>query len=207
MKSPWQRILAISSFVMVSLALAIASTMLISPFVYRLSINGFHLQDISGIASEALMENYLVVLKFLFNPWVSSLKMPYFSSSPGGQQHFLEVKLLIYGIFLIGIFAGIYVIWTLYHCRNKRGNKTMQPHFMVAILLPLFILFMIFIAFDQVFYLFHEVFFRNDLWLFDPLTDPVITVLPQGFFMILFVIAILFYEGYILLFRRLMKVA
>lgn len=36
--------------------------------------------------------------------------------------------------------------------------------------------------FNAVFTLFHEIFFDNDLWLFDPATDYMIRMLPEGFF-------------------------
>ena len=36
--------------------------------------------------------------------------------------------------------------------------------------------------FNKVFILFHEIFFTNDLWLFDPRTDYMIRMLPEGFF-------------------------
>ena len=36
---------------------------------------------------------------------------------------------------------------------------------------------------DRAFVLFHQVVFRNDLWIFDPAEDPVITILPDTFFL------------------------
>ena len=36
--------------------------------------------------------------------------------------------------------------------------------------------------FNAVFTLFHEIFFDNDLWIFDPATDYMIRMLPEGFF-------------------------
>ncbi len=36
--------------------------------------------------------------------------------------------------------------------------------------------------FHKVFFLFHEIFFDNDLWLLDPKTDLMIRMLPEGFF-------------------------
>ncbi len=36
--------------------------------------------------------------------------------------------------------------------------------------------------FNKVFVIFHEIFFSNDLWLFDPATDYMIRMLPEGFF-------------------------
>lgn len=36
--------------------------------------------------------------------------------------------------------------------------------------------------FDRAFTVFHEIFFTNDLWIFDPATDYMIRMLPEGFF-------------------------
>lgn len=36
--------------------------------------------------------------------------------------------------------------------------------------------------FSRVFVIFHKLFFRNDLWMFDPETDYMIRMLPEGFF-------------------------
>lgn len=51
--------------------------------------------------------------------------------------------------------------------------------------------------FAKYFTIFHEIFFRNDLWLLDPETDLLINMLPEGFFMdmaarigIIFVVAL-----------------
>ena len=42
---------------------------------------------------------------------------------------------------------------------------------------------MIALNWDQVFVTFHKLFFSNDYWIFDPRTDPVITILPDEFFL------------------------
>lgn len=39
-----------------------------------------------------------------------------------------------------------------------------------------------FIDFTKCFTIFHEIFFTNDLWIFDPETDYMIRMLPEGFF-------------------------
>ena len=36
--------------------------------------------------------------------------------------------------------------------------------------------------FDKYFRIFHEIFFDNDQWMFDPATDYMIRMLPEGFF-------------------------
>ena len=37
--------------------------------------------------------------------------------------------------------------------------------------------------FHRYFMIFHEIFFKNDLWLLDPDTDLLIRMLPEGFFL------------------------
>jgi integral membrane protein (TIGR01906 family) len=39
------------------------------------------------------------------------------------------------------------------------------------------------IDFDKTFILFHQIAFSNNDWYFDPLTDPVILILPHSFFL------------------------
>ncbi|EGT3617546.1 TIGR01906 family membrane protein, partial [Clostridium perfringens] len=38
---------------------------------------------------------------------------------------------------------------------------------------------------SKLFTLFHKVFFNNDYWIFDPKKDPIITVLPESYFLFL----------------------
>ena len=52
-----------------------------------------------------------------------------------------------------------------------------------AIVLPAIVALGLSIDFDRSFVLFHKIFFNNNYWLFDPTTDPVITMLPDTFFM------------------------
>lgn len=40
----------------------------------------------------------------------------------------------------------------------------------------------VFLDFNQVFTVFHKIFFDNDLWIFDPATDYMIRMLPEGLF-------------------------
>ena len=52
--------------------------------------------------------------------------------------------------------------------------------------------FFMLIGFDQFFIAFHGLFFNNDAWLFNPLTDPIINALPEAYFMHCFIL-FLFY--------------
>jgi integral membrane protein (TIGR01906 family) len=44
--------------------------------------------------------------------------------------------------------------------------------------------------FDRAFVLFHKIAFRNNYWIFDARTDPVINILPENFFMHCFIMIV-----------------
>ncbi len=168
------KILAIVCFIVLSIALS--------------------LTEISGLTVDQLMEVYQSILLYLSNPFVEQLDLIYFSSSAHGIQHFADVKQLFISVGIIGIVSLLISIYFIVFLRKKRQQRKMDIYFKVALLLPIGFLLSIFLAFDRIFVLFHEVFFHNDYWLFDPLKDPIITVLPDTLFMMLFVVAIIVYE-------------
>ncbi len=49
-------------------------------------------------------------------------------------------------------------------------------------------LFFIASFFNTLFIKFHELFFNNDAWIFDPKKDPIILALPEEFFMVCFIV-------------------
>lgn len=191
---------ALISFTMLLCAIsgAITTVIFISGPIYSFSINWFNLTTISGLTHEALMDNYYVILQYLINPTINQLSMPYFSMSLGGAQHFEEVKVLFFINFILLLILLILTVWFIRIIRKNHWQIEMAPLFSLKMIFPLILLFFIVIAFDKVFVIFHQLLFNNELWLFNPLEDPVITVLPQEFFMILFVIALLIYEVIIL---------
>lgn len=188
-------------FIFTTLALAVTGVVFTSPLIYRLSIKAFDLTANSGLSSEHLMENYHTLLAYLTNPAVDKLEMQYFSSSESGLLHFEEVKFLFLMCFILAVLGLLISIAVIFWIHKTKQQAWMERWFILAISFPLILLFFIVVAFDKVFILFHELLFRNDLWLFNPVADPVITVLPQGLFMLFFVVAILLYELIIYLFR------
>lgn len=188
-------------FIATSFALAISGIIFVSPSIYRMAIDWFNLSDSSGLTKEQLVENYQVVMDYLIQPNVKELNMLHFSASEGGLQHFAEVKFLFMMLFMIALVGFVLSILLIMWLRHTKQQVWMGRWFWLAITFPLAILFIMVIAFDKVFLIFHQILFRNDLWLFSPITDPVITVLPEGLFMALFVGAILLYELIIYLIR------
>ncbi|MBM6615778.1 TIGR01906 family membrane protein [Desemzia sp. RIT804] len=180
--------LGIATIFLWIISFAIMFTINFTP-LYSFDVNFFNIPDQVGLSSEVIMENYHILLDYLNKPWVSELNMPDFSSSESGLFHFYEVKrlfLLDYGI-LIGTTIGSF-FYLRYLKRSKRNWVLLRP-FMWGIFAPTIILFLIAANFNQLFVLFHQAFFNNDAWIFNPATDPIILALPESFFMHCFVLA------------------
>ncbi|MBG9981024.1 TIGR01906 family membrane protein [Facklamia sp. DSM 111018] len=193
-------------FVVASLSLAVVSSIALSPFIYRLYNAWFPMHQAVNLSEQELMVNYDAILTYLVSPNKTQLEMPDFSSSAAGLQHFEEVKFLVQLVLMIAIISLVVSFVLMILLKKGRRKIPFLKHWLnLAIVWPVFAIIALLLAFDQVFVWFHQVFFRNDLWLFDPVADPVIQVLPQGFFMIIFLITVILYELYIVMVKGLLS--
>ncbi len=178
-------------------SISITLTALISVPVYDLYSRLFNLSDSVGLTHPQLQESYASMIRYLFHPFTEVLTIPYFSSSTQGIQHFKDVKLLMQINALVSVLACFLLPWLIQQLKRSREYFLVQSGFYLLYGMPLILLLMIVVSFDRIFILFHEIVFTNDYWLFDPMYDPIITVLPQSFFMVLFIIVILIYELFV----------
>ncbi|EOL44136.1 TIGR01906 family membrane protein [Enterococcus phoeniculicola] len=186
------------------ISLAVLITINFRP-LYRFDIDYLNILDYTTVTKETLMENFGILMSYLNNPFQSVLAMPDFPSSASGTQHFYEVKLLFlldYGVFFITLIPS--VLFLRYLWKNKRKWLLIRP-FQVGMIVPVVFGFIMALGFDRFFVTFHEVFFNNDDWLFDPVTDPIINVLPESFFMHSFILFFILIEGLFFLFYFLGK--
>lgn len=175
------------------LTLAITITINFRP-LYRFSIQRFDLLTISGLDQGTLLKNFDQLMDFLNKPWITSMNLPDFPMSAAGYGHFVDVKylfLLNYAVLLVTVIPA--VAYLLYLKRNGRLWQLVRP-FQWGMGVPVILGFLMAIGFDTFFVKFHELFFSNDDWLFDPATDPIINVLPEGFFMYCFILAFVLLE-------------
>lgn len=184
------------------LSISISLVILLGGSIYRVYHHFDILADKVGLTKEVLFYNIDQMMCYLIVPGSDTLSFPNFSSSASGIQHFMEVKHLMQSNFLLSIF-GVVLLMLF---KMKHQNKSVRWHFYqwigLAYYAPIVLLTFIIIAFDKVFIWFHELFFNNDLWLFNPVTDPIINVLPQNLFMVYFILAIVIYELLIFIYRK-----
>lgn len=151
--------------------------------LYAVIIDYLQITDIVDLSKEQILLNYRILLDYLNTPWVNSLNMPNFPSSASGLFHFFEVKKLFMLVYLILIISGVGTVWFFQLLNRKRQSWRLLPYFRWSMLIPLVVLLALVVRFDTLFLLFHQVFFNNDAWLFNPATDPIILALPAEFFM------------------------
>ena len=145
--------------------------------------------EASGLTRQQAAEAYGDVMDYCMGrrPDFSAGVLPF---SAEGAGHFADVR----GLFLLAVWvfvaaAGLLLAGAVV-CRLRRqrlprlGSRT--PGFWAACGLGgLFLLIALLAAldFDGAFTVFHSIFFPGkDNWIFDPVTDPVILILPEAFF-------------------------
>lgn len=151
--------------------------------LYYFDINYLKIAEESGFSREDIIKNYDVLINYLKPSYSGELKFPTFPMSAEAKQHFVEVKDIFVNLnYLMYISFAIALLGIIYYA-VKRSNSFLKWTSIFLVVLPIALAVPFAINFDATFTAFHKIFFRNDYWLFDPKTDPVITVLPQPFFM------------------------
>lgn len=103
-------------------------------------------------------------------------------------QHMLDVKHLIWGLYVVGAVAAIYILGYAAQGFSRHRRMFLQPLLgytlwgsgLTVALVGLVGLISL-VGFDALFQFFHEVSFSNDLWQLNPRTDYLVMMFPQGF--------------------------
>lgn len=151
--------------------------------LYYADIQTLHISESSGRTEEDIRSNYDALIDYnqLFNH--QPLQFPTCTMSESGRIHFEEVKKIfdLFGWMLIITF--VLVICSSVYLMRRKEWLWLRVAGILCIVLPLFLGVMVVVNWDYVFVTFHQLVFNNDYWLFDPATDPIITILPDGYFM------------------------
>lgn len=170
----------IFTVLMISLGLILAINL---RFLYYADIKWFGLETLTGLTSDTIRANYDALINYCSPFYRGELKFPSLPASASGLSHFAEVK-VIFNIFHILFVISLIAFIIIVILKTKRGHyRYLQVCSITAIVLPIITLLGCAINFDASFKLMHKILFRNDDWLFDPYTDPIINLLPEQFFL------------------------
>lgn len=161
--------------------------------IYSFVIDKYNLTTRTGLSADKLMLNYKEIVSYLQAPGSQYLQLSDFAMSESGVIHFADVKIIFQVLYVVVILfvitLGIFLV-IRHHEKDKALLSIFNKGANLAFVVFSLLLASISVNFSATFTMFHKIFFRNDYWVFDYRTDPIILALPEQLFLILSVIII-----------------
>jgi integral membrane protein (TIGR01906 family) len=181
---PINRLFVVLLSFFISLTLLISAVKFVLNFtpLYKFDVNFLKIDQLTNMSREDILSNYNALITYLKPSYKGDLNFTTLPMSMQGRIHFVEVKNIFVNLHYIMLFSLTVSILGIAYCIKRRDNLFLKLNSLFLIILPVTLAAPFAIDFDKSFTAFHKIFFRNDYWLFDPKTDPVINMLPQEFF-------------------------
>lgn len=177
--------------------------------LYYFDIDYLNIAKNTGLSHEIIKQNYDVLIEYQSLFYRGVLELPNFVMSDTGRIHFEEVKRVFEIIQITFGITGIISLIMIYQSLKQKEYRFLPLTSFFSIAIPSVLGFFVALDFDKAFVIFHNIVFRNDYWIFDYTTDPVIRILPESFFMHCFVLIVLLVIGIsfilTLIYKRKMK--
>lgn len=159
--------------------------------LYYFDINYLNIDISSGLPINTIKENYDILINYQSIFYQGPLNLPDFVMSTNGRIHFQEVKVIFVTIQAIMVISGLFSIPMIIKRLKEKEYRFFKLTGMLTIIVPAMLGFIVALDFNRAFVIFHKIFFRNDFWIFDYTTDPVIRILPATFFMHCFILIVM----------------
>lgn len=191
-----EKLQMLSTFIWV-LSLSVLLTIYLAWLFYPIEVDLLKITKVVFMTKKSILYNFNGLMDYLTNPLVKSLKFASFTASKAGLAHFADVKGLFHLAQALFILSSLPALPFLSKNIKAKTLGLYRRYLGLAIILPLAVAIMaLLIGFDNFFVLFHHILFAGkDNWSFDPLTDPVIWILPETFFMHCFILFFVLYEA------------
>lgn len=166
------------------ICLSVTLTVLFRPLYYW-DMGHLSIPESSGVSEKACRENYDVLIDYNLLGGPSELAFPDFIMSENGRIHFQEVKRIFLFCQAASMAGAVWFVWSIWRQleRSDRNFTWLRWTGRAALVLAALVGGLVAVSWDTAFVVMHKILFRNDLWLFNAATDPVITILPDTFFM------------------------
>lgn len=164
------------------LAAAVALTLNFRPLYVR-DVGAYDLPGRTGMSQAEILEQYDALIAYNNIGGPDVLEFPDLPSSETGLIHFAEVKTIFLAFEWWAILGGILSIAGILFFRRQKSKRYLQCAGLISLLFPAAVGLLVALCWDKVFVWFHQIFFRNDYWIFSADTDPIILLLPDGYFM------------------------
>lgn len=152
-------------------------------WLYYIDITILGLEEKSGMTVKEIRSNYDALIQYNQFWFHGDLKFPTLFMSETGRIHFREVKRIFTAVQYLCMGSGIAsLIGIIRHARSRRLGY-LKIAGILTFAIPLLLGALAAVSWERFFVVFHRIFFRNDYWLFDSRTDPVILILPDAYFL------------------------
>lgn len=202
------------------ICLAVAVTVWFRPLYYW-DMDHLDIPARAGLPSEVVRANYDVLIDYNLMISPDTLTFPDLVMSETGRIHFEEVKRIFVAAQWIAVLGTPVLAAAVIGSRRAgragsgAGGRTSSQTFhwifsralayagYLALGAVVLVGGLVAVSWDTAFVLMHKVLFRNDFWIFNAKTDPVITILPDTFFLHCGVMILLLVAAGVVLFRLL----
>lgn len=158
--------------------------------LYYFDIGYLNIENVVNMDVETIKKNYDILIQYQSIFYQGDLHLPDFIMSATGRIHFEEVKKIFEAIQILCVLSAVGSFFMIKNNIKEKEYDFLRLTSLFSIAIPLFIGMLVSIDFNKAFIIFHKIFFRNDFWIFDYRTDPVIMILPQDFFMHCFIMIV-----------------
>ena len=159
--------------------------------LYYLDINYLGIDLTSGMSVETIKKNYDVLIAYQSIFYRGTLNLPDFEMSTNGRIHFEEVKTIFEAIQVIMVVSGLISLPLVIRRFKEKEYRFLKLTGLITIIVPAMLGFVVALDFESAFITFHQIVFRNNYWVFDYRSDPVINILPETFFMHCFIMIVI----------------
>ena len=165
------------------ISIAVTVTVLMRP-LYYFDLEYLNIPNTSGISKETCKLNYDTLIDYNLLGGPSELIFPTLPMSQQGRAHFEEVKDIFTTMQLISIVTVLLLgIWVVLYKKGKvKYFKWMRLTVIITLAIAAIVGIAVMVDWESTFVVMHKLFFRNDYWIFNSYTDPVIKILPEEFF-------------------------
>ncbi len=164
----------------------------LTEFPYRVDMKALDICETSGLTYEVVLRNYRDAMRFLSPFHNAPFHLTDLAYSEDGAQHFVDTKGIFNALYLAGALCTV-TIAVLLLSKRRKDKRFLRVSGVTTLALPLLIGLFAAIDFNSLFILFHKIFFNNDLWIFQPDIDQIITILPETFFLHCAVVIVVFW--------------
>ncbi len=151
--------------------------------LYYMDIELLGIEERSGIPEEEIRENYDVLIDYNSMFSDEKLEFPTLAMSETGRIHFEEVKVIFVLFQRMALLCGLAGAVLVFLHMRKQSYQFWKLTGIFTLLIPAVLGAAMAVNWDKAFVIFHKIAFDNDYWIFDAKTDPVITILPDTFFL------------------------